>query len=85
MDTESIKHWERLRVGSLEFNRARVTRRRKAELIEDATEVRRTLVKLGWNPQLMAEVELGRMPWPNDPNWHKSLAVWLGVTLSESE
>ena len=56
--------WEALRADTLEFNRPRVTNRRKAELIATATRLRRALGRIGWPAQFVADCETGREPWP---------------------
>ena len=76
LNAESLDLWTQLCDGTDEFNRPRVTRRRKDQLIENAVELRSALLRLGWHAQLIADVELGRMPRPDQPDWENRLAIW---------
>lgn len=50
----------KLRNITIAFNRSRVTKRQKAALITEATDLRRSLVRQGFSPQQIKEIEMGQ-------------------------
>src|SRR3990167_4978760 len=83
---DHIKWFEQLRNGTIEFNAKRTSKSRKNVLIEQASEARKELGRLGYSSDQIYDVEMGRrgipMPEPTamakEP-WQQTYREFMGI------